>query len=44
MIMLGGGGYTINNVSKCWAYETGLAVGMEVKDDIPNEDLYYHTY
>lgn len=26
-IMLGGGGYTIENVSRCWAYETGIAVG-----------------
>lgn len=30
VIMLGGGGYTINNVSKCWAYETGLTVGIEI--------------
>ena len=26
-IMLGGGGYTIENVSRCWAYETAIAVG-----------------
>ena len=26
-IMLGGGGYTIENVSRCWAYETGIALG-----------------
>lgn len=27
MIMLGGGGYTIENVARCWAYETGIAIG-----------------
>lgn len=27
IIMVGGGGYTIDNVSRCWAYETGIALG-----------------
>jgi acetoin utilization deacetylase AcuC-like enzyme len=27
MLILGGGGYTIKNVSRCWAYETGLLLG-----------------
>lgn len=27
LILLGGGGYTIENVSRCWAYETGLMLG-----------------
>lgn len=27
-IMMGGGGYTIENVSRCWAYETGVALGI----------------
>lgn len=26
-LVLGGGGYTICNVARCWAYETGLLVG-----------------
>jgi histone deacetylase 1/2 len=29
-VMLGGGGYTIENVSRCWAYETGIAVGEDL--------------
>lgn len=29
-IMLGGGGYTPENVSRCWAYETGLTLGIEL--------------
>lgn len=28
--MLGGGGYTMRNVSRCWAFETGLATGVEL--------------
>lgn len=29
-LLLGGGGYTIRNVSRTWAYETGLAAGVEL--------------
>ena len=28
--LIGGGGYTMRNVSRAWAYETGLATGMEL--------------
>lgn len=27
MVLLGGGGYTIENVARCWTYETGLMMG-----------------
>jgi histone deacetylase 1/2 len=27
LMLLGGGGYTVHNVSRCWLYETGLAIG-----------------
>jgi histone deacetylase 1/2 len=30
LLLLGGGGYTMRNVSRAWAYETGLAAGMEL--------------
>lgn len=30
LLMLGGGGYTIRNVARTWAFETGLAAGMEL--------------
>jgi histone deacetylase 1/2 len=29
-LVLGGGGYTMRNVSRTWAYETGLLVGQRV--------------
>jgi len=43
-IMMGGGGYTIENVSRCWAYETGVALGIEIEDAIPKYDQYYSRY
>lgn len=38
--MLGGGGYTIKNVARCWAYETGICLGQELDDNIPMNDFY----
>ena len=43
LLVLGGGGYTIKNVSRCWAYETGLMLGVELENDIPVND-YYEYY
>ncbi|KAF9535172.1 histone deacetylase RPD3 [Crepidotus variabilis] len=34
-ILLGGGGYTVKNVARTWAYETACALGIE-KDIDPN--------
>lgn len=28
MLVLGGGGYKISNVARCWAFETGTVLGM----------------
>lgn len=40
LLMLGGGGYTMRNVSRCWAYETGLATGVELGSEIPMNEYY----
>ncbi|KAH8923501.1 histone deacetylase [Atractiella rhizophila] len=40
LLLLGGGGYTIRNVSRTWAYETGLAAGMEMQERIPMNEYY----
>ncbi|EEA05804.1 RPD3/HD1 histone deacetylase, putative [Cryptosporidium muris RN66] len=42
MLVLGGGGYTIRNVARCWAYETAVILGRtdQVSDDIPLNDYY----
>ena len=36
LLMLGGGGYTIRNVARCWTYETATALNC----DIANGGLY----
>lgn len=30
LLMLGGGGYTIRNVARCWTYETSMALGVDI--------------
>lgn len=35
MLLLGGGGYTPRNVSRLWAYETSIAVGAELTNELP---------
>ncbi|KAH9947686.1 histone deacetylase [Amylocystis lapponica] len=40
LLLLGGGGYTMRNVSRCWAYETGLAAGVELGPEIPMNEYY----
>lgn len=40
-LVLGGGGYTIRNVSRCWAFETATLLDRE---DIPNEIPYNDYY
>ncbi|UYV77800.1 hypothetical protein LAZ67_15002352 [Cordylochernes scorpioides] len=44
-ILTGGGGYTIYNVARCWAYQTAEAVGEadSVPRNIPLHN-YYHYY
>ncbi|KAL8435703.1 hypothetical protein ACSSS7_002306 [Eimeria intestinalis] len=42
MLVLGGGGYTIRNVSRCWAYETAVVLDRhkEMSPQIPLNDYY----
>lgn len=40
LLLLGGGGYTMRNVSRAWAYETGLAAGVELGSEIPVNEYY----
>ncbi|KAK2703304.1 hypothetical protein QYM36_018219 [Artemia franciscana] len=40
LLLLGGGGYTPSNVARCWAYETSIALGCEIPNQLPfNEYL-----
>jgi hypothetical protein len=36
LLILGGGGYTIHNVSRCWTYETSILVGASLPDSLPD--------
>ncbi|CAI9753053.1 unnamed protein product [Fraxinus pennsylvanica] len=38
LLLLGGGGYTLHNVARCWCYETGVALGIEVDDKEPEHE------
>eukprot|EP00741_Cyanophora_paradoxa_P019334 tig00000215_g18663.t1 len=40
-LMLGGGGYTMRNVSRCWTNETAIALGIDLPDQLPYNDYYY---
>lgn len=44
-LVLGGGGYTIRNVARCWAYETSVLLDKHesIPNDIPYND-YYEYY
>ncbi|CAD6922200.1 unnamed protein product [Tilletia laevis] len=36
LLVLGGGGYTIRNVARCWTYETAVLTGCNVSDTLPS--------
>merc|ERR1712137_1418974 len=42
-LVLGGGGYTIRNVARCWAYETSVCLDRPVANELPfNDYLEYY--
>lgn len=43
MLVLGGGGYTIRNVARCWAYETAVLLNRDVGETIPYNE-YFEYY
>jgi len=40
LLMLGGGGYTIRNVARCWTYETSIALDCDVPNELPYNDYF----
>ena len=42
-LILGGGGYTIRNVARCWAYETSVLLDTPIGEEIPYND-YFEYY
>jgi len=39
-LVLGGGGYTMRNVARTWAFETGVLVGQEMGAVLPFNEYY----
>lgn len=35
LMVVGGGGYTVRNVARCWTYETSVLVDTELDDNLP---------
>ncbi len=40
LLVLGGGGYTLRNVPRCWTYETAVLLDTPVKDTLPYNDYF----
>jgi len=43
LLLMGGGGYTIRNVARAWTYETAIALGVEISNELPYND-YFEYY
>ena len=35
LLVMGGGGYTLRNVARCWTYETGVLLDEEISNELP---------
>ncbi|XP_021943510.1 probable histone deacetylase 1-B [Folsomia candida] len=40
LLILGGGGYTIRNVARCWTLETAVALGTDIANELPYNDYF----
>lgn len=39
-LVLGGGGYTMRNVARCWTYETAVCTGVDISEELPYNDYF----
>lgn len=39
-LVVGGGGYTIRNVARCWTLETAVVLDEEISNDLPYNDYF----
>ena len=44
LLVLGGGGYNLENAARCWTAVTASLLDTELEDDIPDEDNYFTKY
>lgn len=42
LLVLGGGGYTIRNVARCWTFETSVLTETELSNDLPFNEYLSH--
>ncbi|ORX93386.1 histone deacetylase [Basidiobolus meristosporus CBS 931.73] len=42
-LVVGGGGYTVRNVARCWTYETSIIVDTDLSNDLP-PNVYYDFF
>jgi acetoin utilization deacetylase AcuC-like enzyme len=40
IMFLGGGGYTLKNVARCWTYETSIIAETQVDNMLPYNDYF----
>ena len=40
LLVTGGGSYTNQNVTRCWAYETAILAGVELDNQLPATDYW----
>ena len=40
LLLMGGGGYTIRNVARCWTYETAVALSTDIANELPYNDYF----
>ena len=44
LLVLGGGGYVIRNVARCWTYETSICTGQELVSELPYNTEYFEFF
>ncbi|KAK2726597.1 histone deacetylase 3-like [Artemia franciscana] len=40
LLVLGGGGYTVRNVARCWAYETAQLLDEQISNELPYNEYF----
>merc|ERR1719410_2917860 len=44
LLVLGGGGYVIRNVARCWTYETAICTGQDLAAELPFNTEYFEYF
>nr|QVX32609.1 HDAC3 [Platynereis dumerilii] len=40
LLVLGGGGYTVRNVARCWTHETSVLINEDISNEIPYNEYF----